>query len=135
MKISKKGIKRLKKLAHFLETVHPSKFNLGVWVRGTNPQKMSEEPTKEGTCGTVACAVGWLPKLFPQSWKWDNVLGVVKMKKNTLQSQDALGASAKFFGISVTEAENLFLSHNYRYTNAKPRTVARRILHLVEKAG
>ena len=46
--------KRLRKLINFLKKLDPKKFDFGD-IRREDPD-----------CGTVACAFGWTPKLFPK---------------------------------------------------------------------
>ena len=135
----KRGMKRLGKLACFLETVHPSKFNLTLWVKGKNPKEMSINPTEEGRCGTAACAVGWLPKLFPRSWKWYDLPNsifsrVQRLSKNTSGRWDNLEDAANYFSITPFEAEHLFYPGSYRSGNVHPTTVARRMLRLIANA-
>ncbi len=45
---------RLLRLADFLDTLPPSKFNYGTWADTLTP---------EGTCGTTACALGWAAQM------------------------------------------------------------------------
>lgn len=46
--------KRLLTWADFLDNLHHRKFSLELWAN---------------ECGTVACAAGWLPTIFPRHWK------------------------------------------------------------------
>ena len=52
---------RLLKIADFLEELPPEKFNFRDYV--------SES---KNDCGTVCCAIGWLPKIFPEDFYWIN---------------------------------------------------------------
>ena len=127
---SKRGMARLEKLANFLLIVHPSKFNLKEWVRGTNPRMMSAEPAAIGTCNTTACAIGWLPKLFPRSWGW------IRMSDGWMSQymhrNNSIVEAAHFFGISYEESVRLFTLEGYRSNNPRPKTVARRIFGLIQ---
>lgn len=59
------GLVRLLKLATFMEMLEPAKFHYGELVSVT-----------DGKCGTVCCALGWTPAVFPQHWRWigDNIM-------------------------------------------------------------
>lgn len=52
---------RLEALADFLDRLDPEKFYFGLtvseWSQGAN-------------CGTVCCAIGWTPQLFPDLVVW-----------------------------------------------------------------
>lgn len=59
------NIERLKKLADFLEFDPRVKghFNLMTYV---NIEEGN--PAQLGDCGTTACALGWMPFIFPEDW-------------------------------------------------------------------
>ena len=52
--------KRLLKLADFLDKLPPEKFDFDKIVYG------SELPNKTLSCGSVGCAIGWCPVVFPR---------------------------------------------------------------------
>jgi hypothetical protein len=52
---------RLLKLAEFLDGLDDSKFNFAHVVETYNPLNC---------CGTVCCAMGWTPVVFPDIVKW-----------------------------------------------------------------
>lgn len=59
-------VAKLNKWADFLETLEPEQFEMDSWVTEFDPSK---------TCGTVCCAGGWLPAIFPETkafWKNQN---------------------------------------------------------------
>lgn len=141
------GARRLLKLAGFLETLHHSKFNLNEWVAGIKTKLMSEAPTKKGDCGTTACAVGWLPAIFPKSWGWTkpkafydsfgNPANADIMYKRWPDSEmtqgQKLAAAADFFSIDYSDATELFMPAEYtRGDRTTAKMVARRIRHLVK---
>lgn len=51
------------RLISFLETLDPDKFYLDSVVADW-------EETEDGLCGTVCCALGWTPAIFPEEVKW-----------------------------------------------------------------
>lgn len=140
------GAKRLLKLADFLEKLHPSKFNLNEWVAGIKPKLMAENPLKKGDCGTTACAVGWLPALFPKSWGWTkpkafydsfgnpaNADVLYKKWPNAEMTQgQKLQAAADFFSIDYSDSTELFMPAEYGDGDrTRAKTVAKRIRSLV----
>jgi hypothetical protein len=52
---------RLLKLADFLDELDDSKFNFSHVI---------EKYDTENNCGTVCCAMGWVPVVFPDIVKW-----------------------------------------------------------------
>jgi len=126
---------RLLKLADFLDTVPPKKFDFGDIVR-----------EKKNDCGTVCCAIGWMPAAFPKQIKWARgLLGpeldvVFKNYKGHKEERPAdFEVAMKFFGITMEEAEWLFLPNPLRRPeflselsfDALPQEVARNIRKFV----
>jgi hypothetical protein len=130
------NIKRLLKLASFLQKLPDSHFNFGV-VR--NRCKKS----KENTCGTVGCAIGWTPSVFPElvrlgraelSWRRGGsrlpVMRIGEFKNDPYYESVARG----LFGMSKSHAFNLFTPYrqspadqDYCLEGATPKQVAKRI--------
>lgn len=115
--------KRLLKLADFIEGVKPKMFDIGYIA-----QKLD--------CGTVCCAIGYLPQVFPRHFKYgvDDYLHedviFISLKKRPDIWDDA--AAADFFGLTSNEIEYLFMPQQYQYRNVRPKTVAKRIRRVVE---
>lgn len=63
MALHKKYRDRMNKLADFLSTLPRRKFRMEDWVSEADDHK----------CGTVCCAVGWAPAVFPRHWKWGRI--------------------------------------------------------------
>lgn len=113
---------KLLRLATFLETINKDKFNIRVWMR------------KE-LCGTVGCAAGWaatMPEFVKEGLNLEKPLGSSLIgavpRYNGVQGMAAMDA---FFGLSSDESDHLFLPAKYRFSNASPKTVAKRIRRLV----
>lgn len=126
--ITKRGIERLRKLSRFLKTLPPDKFDIAKWVSVSDIQKHER-------CGTVCCAWGWAPKLWPGlvKWRFD-----ASGRADVVYSYyDGLLAAQKFFGISPSVAQLIFLASSYYNDfNVHPLDVAHRIdalLTLVEE--
>jgi hypothetical protein len=61
---------RLLKMAAFLEALPPHKFGFQnyVYLGSKSPAEALAAPDEH--CGTTACAVGWMPAIFPEDFKW-----------------------------------------------------------------
>jgi len=101
---------RLMKLARFLYNVlPPEKFNFGNVLKGR------DVPNETFSCGTVGCAIGWAPVVFPLELRY-----VKRSASSTPHVEDANGvvwdvhccgaslAVRDFFGISEVAAIALF---------------------------
>lgn len=100
---------RLLKLADFLEELPPEKFNFfKVVSRGEH---------NGHTCATVACAIGWTPKVFPRLVKWHYLKGIAyfqvrNLKDEQLPGGECSGVAMYLFGITNEEA-SMFLPYKY----------------------
>lgn len=120
------GNKRLLKVATFLRTLKPKQFYFGKFVHSFDVKK---------ECGTVCCAYGWLPKIFPRSWEWRNnsiaTFTECYMPRLKKGPGSINGDSYGFFRISTEDIEFLFYPRDTSYGvlphNAKPLTVAKHI--------
>jgi hypothetical protein len=95
------NIEKLLKLCDFLDTLPPEKFNYD-------------------KCGTVCCAVGWLPKLFPDDWEWlkYNADGVAYKNYNNPEYRTPALQAALFFDIPDDDARKLFVSAYHHIDDA-----------------
>jgi len=113
---------RLEKLCVFLDTLKPKNFNITEWVTSHD----NDHP-----CKTVACAIGWCPKVFPRSkWKWSEVFNEV-----AFDGEDPTEGMVDFFGISAARGtyetrENPFYHQYYgkhKIKKVTPKVVARHL--------
>lgn len=51
---------RFEKLIQFLDQLSPEKFNFGMVVEDWDAKD----------CGTICCAIGWTPAIFPELVQW-----------------------------------------------------------------
>jgi len=91
-------INRLTKLHDFLRKLPASEFYFGNYVKYHDDLK----------CGTVCCAIGWLPTVDKKNWKWiieygDQLTPVFDDYK------DENAAGQAYFGISYAMYSDLFL--------------------------
>ena len=101
-------IKRLHKLADFLDTVPKKNFDFDCIVRDVDGM-----PRKDFNCNTTACAMGYTPLLFPKLVKWTvcewsgSVTGVMPEGGNPCAHSWA-DAAMELFGIEMHETKALF---------------------------
>jgi hypothetical protein len=92
---------RLETIAKFLDILPPEKFDIGDFVT----------ESKDG-CGTVCCAIGWLPEIFPRNFKWRESYapGVVLTVRPIKDSGDLYTESSvhAFLGIDFANLQHLF---------------------------
>jgi hypothetical protein len=59
------NFERLLKLAAFLETLEHKQFDFALIVRAWH-----RDPETHAPCGSICCAIGWLPAVFPDLVRW-----------------------------------------------------------------
>lgn len=132
--LTTRGARRLLKLARFLrERVPKEKFDFTVIMQqGENPPL---EALKLGAhkCGTVGCAIGWMPAVWPKQLEWDTFQCVV-----IRDDEQNIGAdfrvAREWFRISDTDADYLFMP-NWGHSvgrDATPKAVADHIRRFVK---
>lgn len=114
--------KRLLKLADFLQQLPPQKFDFRSFtMRGDKPM-LEALKARRSSCGTTACAVGWMPAVFPRAVCWIGVdrpgytLNVAM--RNGARRRDAFWGTCKrvtnfdvaqrFFRLTYDETQTLF---------------------------
>lgn len=124
--------KRLLKLADFLETIPRKVFNIDRWE--TRPQT-KPEGEKPGECGFAGCAVGWAAhaKLF-RGFRLSRNINI--LPQPSYKGRTGFGAVEEVFGLTLTDAEDLFLCMGYPTARSPldptPKEVARKIRKLVK---
>lgn len=108
--------KRLLKLANFIKNIPRKKFDLGV---------IAEE---RDSCGTVCCAIGYCPVVFPRNFKYvRDEYGQINVELKTYGGYD-FTAARSFFKLTHNEADFLFMPSCYAQNgDAPPKVVAKRI--------
>lgn len=145
----KVGMARLLKLATFLTQLPPQKFDFGqIAYENEKPMLQALKARKE-RCGTVACAIGWSPAVFPRLVKWaklyngDHALCVVE-RTSTDTLGDSFSTAERLFALTFDESRYLFAPYRQREVdgNAKNLTdsatakeVARHIRRFVRRGG
>jgi hypothetical protein len=117
---------RLLKLADFLETVPPDKFDMNGWGR-------------EDDCGFAGCAIGWAGKLFDGKGLETFPLkdcreGNYNIGVRITDDKDIVSwrAVEQFFDMEFEDADFLFSSGEYSW-NVTPTEVAARIREFVAR--
>ncbi len=110
--------RRLRKLAKFLKTVPPKRFDMGKWA--------SFEFSKEN-CGTSACAFGWATVCFPRSGLSMGPMNCV-MDTVLFNDQDGEDAAMAFFDLTEDQVDEIFLSDPMT-----PKQKAKHIEQLLER--
>ena len=117
---------RLLKLADFLDNLPRKQFNFGDVVEKFDEKK---------NCGTICCAVGWCPTVFPRQWNWITEYGDFYVRTKGSKTGDWTKDAEEFFGIGYADVTNLFFpnseipwARNTRLrNNATPKQVAKSI--------
>ena len=96
------GASRLGRLSEYLKTLPVSAWDFARTVTQLDPN--------DG-CGTICCAIGWLPMLWPEHWSWIRPIGAepdeIRIRYATNPRRTFLDV-ADFFRITTVEALTLF---------------------------
>ncbi len=130
---------KLMKLARYLMQVSPSRFDFKVIMSGT------AIPTQEDDCGTMACALGNLPFVFPERFEYRiNQLGRVgvhdKEHDIPLEYMTYVEPICSFFDLGAIEVLGLFSAYEQQEigerelsNEASPLEVAQNIASYVSR--
>jgi hypothetical protein len=98
------GKARLRKLIGFLRELPPEKFDFRDVVRDLD----------EHACATVACAIGWLPAVFPESLRW-RAYSVKFIGEHSLDDDySSFWVAAEFLSLPRKTTEGLFAPGHQR---------------------
>jgi hypothetical protein len=133
---------RLLKLATFLETVPRKKFDFSRVVGDAEDSWAipTEAPRKTFDCGSVACAIGWCPVVFPRLARYrlnQQALFRVTTADDGMYFTDV---ARELFAITSSEAYALFSAGSQELFDlprlsdtATPKQVARNIRTFVKR--
>ncbi len=128
-------VDRLRKLADFLDALPRSHFDFARVIGKVAPTKANE-------CGTVGCAIGWCPTVFPRLCKAEPLPAApgrlrVRINGRRLRCSYSSGfseAGIAIFGLSPSDVQGLFVPNRPSPADGKslpdqatPKQVARRI--------
>lgn len=96
---------KLLRLAKFLDTLKDEEFEFSDIVSKFD---------NKNHCGSVCCAVGWTPKLFPKEIEWAKNANLCNFPlKMEGQGVTYRFAAQQLFGISHEDATRLFSPNNW----------------------
>jgi hypothetical protein len=133
--------RRLLKLAVFLDTLPPKRFNFGHWVG------MAWKGNQDLSCGTTACAIGWCPtipafrRLGLRIVRIDGEPAVVfKGQRRDSAIQATFRAAGRLFQLTENEVDYLFTPTIWTNDPGLPehataKQVARHIRKFVDRGG
>lgn len=107
------NIERLKQAIAIIEAIPDEKVNLRTWQRQKNIYDATVTKMEDVSCGTLACAAGWLvlhPDMQAQGLKVG--LSGNPVYNNGRRQLINFYALATFFDIRDVEADSLFQSRN-----------------------
>lgn len=114
--------RRLNRLAKFIESLPAKRFDLSEIVKRFDEEK---------TCGTVCCAIGWMPSVFPTKCKWMPSYNSLRVVSTDGQSSDFAFASIHF-GLTGEECAYLFEPLAYPKHLQGRKSVSSRIREFVK---
>jgi hypothetical protein len=94
------GKARLRKLIGFLRELPPEKFNF---------RNVLTE--RDHGCATVACAIGWLPAVFPKSLRWQAFSVKLRGNHQVNLAHSSFLVAAEFLQLPGETAFALFAPH------------------------
>jgi hypothetical protein len=137
---------RLLKLAAFLDKLPKAKFNFGTFTSLGGKPMMEALKAGRSRCGTTACAVGWMPAVFPRTACWigkdqpyGHVIVGLRSDKGRRPRLTNFDVAERFFGLSYDETRNLFdpgsefASDDAPGWTATPKEVAKHIRRFVRQ--
>lgn len=137
---------RLLKMADFLEGLPTALFDLNQWLRACGAPEW-DKMAKLEECGTTACVVGWMPRIFPNelSYKKDGLCETFTGDTiahapcdliNEFEDRDDDGWEdvQDFLGIREDQFEFLFLPTSYPQNQRGPRDAAARLRWIVDNS-
>lgn len=100
---------RLLVLAEFLDKLPVEKFNFAIIADQHGKPMMEALAAGKTRCGTTACAIGWLPAVFPNEFEWKQVGSRVDVLCVERDNRTDFSAAEEFFNILPYQAEWLFI--------------------------
>lgn len=89
---------RLNKLADFVEPLPAEKFDFTRYVAES-----------DGECGTVCCAIGWCPAVFPGEWEWTGDMESIALSGGPVRAYSVMADAMRFFSLTYEEVSQAFV--------------------------
>lgn len=97
--------KRLEKLILFLDNLEPERFDFNEVVVARDSKG----------CGTVCCAIGWTPAVFPRLVRWTSPpCASVQLKKDEFNTHFYYHTASVLFGLPGGVCKHLFCPSGQR---------------------
>lgn len=128
---------RLRDFCKKLETVKKGKFDLRSYVSIEKYHEKLDKPIKELVefdCQTTACAVGYLPVFYPETFKYVSQCSIGYVEDGWCSYQD----SAHYFCLNELQWDLLFepqMYSDFNQSTKDPKKVIERIELLIEHNG
>ena len=91
---------------------------------------MKEALKVGGGCGTVGCAVGWMPTVFPRLTKWTQENVALREDETVVE----YAVAERVFGLDYYESRGLFSpTWSNLGVRASPKQVAKHIRRFVKR--
>lgn len=122
-------VERFKQAIAIIEEIPDKKLNLRSWQRSySNTEYLYISSMRHDTCGTIACAAGWLA-LHPDMQEQGLCTGHAGMPKyhDGIQWHRQFTALQYFFDLSVMDADYLFSSRTNREDEEFPEMTDKQI--------
>jgi len=130
---------RLLKLADFLDQLPRQKFDFARIAHEGHKSMRDALKAGKHRCGTVACAIGWTPVVFPRLVRWVTLnIGSRDLDVCLRSDDDSIDfdAAAQIFDIEYDDACFLFDPGDSRLGDgATPKQVAKHIRKFVKRGG
>lgn len=100
-------VAKLTKLKNYLVNLDPKYWVFNKFVERRNPDGIFSATD----CGTVGCALGHCPNIWPDFWHYEYEFGNLTSLRDidgNDQPDQILESAAKFFGIAVDESVETF---------------------------
>lgn len=126
--------KQLLKLADFLDTLPRQKFDFAVVAHQHGKPMRAALKAGKTACGTVACALGWTPAVWPRALRWHPHKSIVlEIRFKDGMQLSTFDTAALWFDITREATEYLFDPSVNSLWRATPKRVARHIRRWVRK--
>ena len=135
------GKRRLLKLADFLSKLPKQKFDFTLFGDERGKPMLDALAAGKTACGTVGCAIGWAPAVFPRSLRWlrsrnrgNTAVDVGFCDVRT--KRDSFKTAARFFSLTSEEVRYVFSPFEGPLPEtATPKRVAQHIRRFVKRGG
>lgn len=129
--MNKRQADKFATLYHFLKNDVPNRnFDLHTIARCDSVQELQEH-----RCGSAACVCGWMPAVFPRTFKLNLDMSFGEWYITSKYGDDFVGQFASFFGVTSDEAEDITVPGNTPGNDDSRKGVLNRMKALAGEYG